>query len=154
MMRRLTLSSRAAAWILGVGAVLALTGGIVAGMRLGEAASRPAVEEVRVTDPASEPTTSGIEWRSPAGFTGFGGPPALEGSVLRRGVTVDVRSGSFALVDGAARSQVEYTQPLRLYRVSPSTAPLASGDSVVVRVENGRATGVLRVRLPAGTAPR
>jgi len=144
-----TLSSRAIGWLLGIAGVAALAGGGVLGMRLGEAASRPSVREIRVTDPAAMTSAIGIETLSPAGFTGFGGPPALEGGVLRRGIATDVHPGAFALMDGSARSQIEFTQALRLYRLTATVAPLASGDSVIVRVEDGRALGVLRVRLPA-----
>jgi hypothetical protein len=147
-------SSRTLGWMAGVVGAVALLGGGFAGVRLGQAASQPRVEEVRVVDPGALSGVPGLEVRSPAGFTGFGGPPALEGEVLRKGVAAEAGSGSFTLVDGGARSQIDFSQPLRLYRVTPSTAPLALGDSVVVRFEGGRATGVLRVRgAPQGTGP-
>jgi hypothetical protein len=148
------LSSRVVGWIAAVAGGLALLAGAVAGVRLGEAASRPAVEEIRVTDPGQLPRVPGLEVRSPAGFTGFGGPPALEGEVLRKGAAAEVRAGAFVLVDGGSRSTIEFSQTLRLYRVAPATAPLASGDNVVVRLEGGRAAAILRVRLPAAPTSR
>lgn len=148
------LSSRAVGWLIALAGAAALLGGGALGVRLGEAASRPRVEEIRVTDPGASSTAPGIEARSPAGFTGFGGPPALEGDVLRRGTASDVREGAFTLIDGTARSQVEFTQSLRLYRISPAATPLATGDSVVVSIDEGRATAVLRVRQGAPSPSR
>lgn len=148
------LSSRAVGWLAGIAGLVALLAGGFVGVRLGEAASRTRVEEIRVANPEAASAVPGFEVRSPTGFTGFGGPPALEGEVLRRGVAREVRPGAFTLLDGAARSQIEFTQPLRLYRVTPSTVPLAVGDSVVVRFEDGRATGVLRVRQTTGQPSR
>lgn len=148
-------SSRTVGWLAALGGLVALLGGGFAGVRLGEAASRTRVHEIRVADPGALSGVPGLEVRSPAGFTGFGGPPALEGEVLRKGVATEVRTGAFTLIDGGARSQIDFSQPLRLYRVTPSTAPLAVGDSVVVRFQDGRATGVLRVRgvLPGAGQP-
>ena len=143
---RAEISPRALGWLIGTAALLALPGGVAFGARLGEAASRPRVEEIRVADPTGLAPTSGIDSRSPGGFSGFGGPPALEGEVLRRGTSTGVRAGAFAIVDGTATTSLEFTQPSRLYRLAPSSAPLAVGENVVVRHEDGRAVAVLRVR--------
>lgn len=145
----MALSSRMLGWMVGIGGAVALVGGGALGVRLGEAASRPGVEEIRLADPAALPAASGIESRSPGGFSGFSGPPALEGSVLRTGIATDVRPGSFVLVADGARSTVEFTQPLRLHRISTATAPLVAGENVVVRLADGHAAAVLRTSQPA-----
>src|SRR5688572_6707557 len=115
---RARLSSRALGWLVGIAGLLALVGGVAFGVRIGETASRPRVEEIRVADPAGFTPTSDTALRSPGGFSGFGGPPALEGEVLRRGSATDVRAGALTLIDGGAASSVEFTHALRLYRVT------------------------------------
>ncbi len=148
------LRARAASITLGVGLLAALALGGWAGVRLGERASRASSRELEVVDPAALPSGTGAEARSVGGFSGFGGPPALQGAVLRHGAASEVAPGTLALVDGAATTTVEYTQPLRLYRIAPSSAPPAVGDMVVVNVDGAHATGVLLTRLsaPAGAA--
>jgi len=145
------LSSRALGWVVGTVGVLALVGGVALGVRLGKAASRPGVEEIRVADPGGLAANAGNEALSAGGFSGFGGPPALEGEVLRRGTATEVSAGGLGLLDGAATSRIEFTQPLRLYQVTPSSAELVAGDSVVVKIADGRALAVLRVS--SGTNP-
>jgi hypothetical protein len=134
--------------------VLALGLGVFLGVRLGERASRADARELSLVDPAGLATYVEDGARSPAGFTGFGGPPALQGEVLRAGRTAAAGPGHLELVDEAARTEVTYAGTQRLYRIEPARDALASGDSVIVRVDGTRALGVLRARLEGASSPR
>ena len=83
--------------------------------------------------------------RSAAGFTGFGDRPALRGAVLVSGAVGETRDGALTIDAAGARTTVEYTAPLRLFRIRPARAPLAAGDAVLLRIEGGVAAAVLRV---------
>lgn len=128
--------------------LLAGAGGALLGVRLGDAASAPNVERIMLAAPETLAGPPQDAARSPGGFTGFGGPPAIRGEVQRGGTVQSVEPG--ALVVGSAESSVtvRYTSPQRLFRIVPSAAPLRAGDLVQVRVEGGRAIAVLR--LPPG----
>ncbi len=140
------MSGRAATAAFVIGVLVALGAGTVVGMRLGAVASRPAVREVRLDDPASMPTSAIDGARSAGGFTGFGGSPSLQGDVLRTGIVSAVGDGELVLVVEGATVTVDYTQPRRLYRLGPGRAARV-GDAVVVSVDGERATGVLITNL-------
>ncbi len=127
--------------------LVALGAGGVAGTRLGERASRADARELKLVAPDSLPTRAAVESTSAAGFTGFGGPPALQGEVLRRGTASEGTAGRLELIDGAATTTVDYSTSARLYRIALARGPLAEGDAVIVRIEGTRATGILRARL-------
>ncbi|TAK77871.1 MAG: hypothetical protein EPO16_04565 [Dehalococcoidia bacterium] len=131
-----------------VAVLLAGAGGALLGVRAGNAASAPDVERLTIAAPETFAEPPQDAARSPGGFTGFGGPPAIRGEVQRSGLVQSVESG--ALVVGTPESSVtvRYTSPQRLFRIVPAGAPLRAGDLVQVRVEDGRALAILR--LPPG----
>lgn len=145
-------SSRALSLTLGVALMLALAVGGFVGARLGERASRASAEVLTVVDPESLTARSAEGLASVGGFSGFGGPPALQGEVLRHGIASEVAPGRVVVTDGTANVTVEYTQPQRLYRIARATTAPASGDAAVVTFEGTRATGVLLVRPGVGGA--
>ena len=143
----MTLRSRLRTAAVVAAMLLASVGGGWLGVRLGHAASEPNVERVAVAAPEALAGPPADAVRSPGGFTGFGGAPALRGEVQRSG-TVQ-RSDAGAVVIGTAESNVtvRYTSPERLFRIVPAGSPLKAGDLVQVRVKDGAATSLLR--LPA-----
>lgn len=141
------ISRRVASIALAVALFVALGAGAVSGARLGERASRADARELTIVEPDSLPARATAEVTSVAGFSGFGGPPALQGEVLRHGTASDVTARGFDLVDAAATTSVEYSEPGRLYRIVPARSELAPGDPVLVRIEGTRAIAILRSRL-------
>ena len=84
--------------------------------------------------------------RSPGGFTGIDGRPALGGNVVRVGQTDAVAAQSIEVLDGSGTFTVSLVEPLRLYRLGPADLPLAPGEVVLVRVDAGGVPqAVLRV---------
>ena len=83
--------------------------------------------------------------RSAAGFTGFGGHPALAGAVLVSGVVGETRDGALTVDAAGMRTTVEHGGPLRLFRIRRARAPLAAGDAVLLRFDGDVAAAVLRV---------
>lgn len=86
---------------------------------------------------------------SRAGFTGFGGPPALQGDVLQAGVVTDSTSGRIRLTFEGGGAEVDYADPSHLFRIGPLDRPLGTGDRVIVRLEGTKALGVLRSDIDA-----
>jgi hypothetical protein len=127
--------------------LLASAGGGWLGIRLGHAASEPDIEHVEVVAPEVLAGPPADVARSPGGFTGFGGAPALRGEIQRSGTVQRADAG--AVVVGTAESNVtvRYTSPERLFRIVPAGTPLRAGDLVQVRVKDGAALSLLR--LPA-----
>lgn len=128
--------------------LLAGAGGALMGVRLGDAASAPDVERITLAAPETLAGPPPDAARSPGGFTGFGGPPAIRGEVQRGGVVQSVEPGTLVIGSAESSVTVRYTSPQRLFRIVPAGAPLRAGDLVQVRVEDGRAVAVLR--LPPG----
>ena len=143
----MTLRARLQTAAVVVAVMLASAGGGWLGIRLGHAASEPHVERVEVVAPEVLAGPSADVARSPGGFTGFGGAPALRGEVQRSGAVQRADAG--AVVVGSAESNVtvRYTSPERLFRIVPAGSPPKPGDLVQVRVKDGAAISLLR--LPA-----
>lgn len=139
--------------------VVAGAGGALAGMRLAARVSAPAERTVTIAAPELTDEVSGAvaaAFRSAAGFTGFGGLPALRGDVLRSGVVQlgsgqDTPPGALTILEEGAHTAVRYRSADRLFRIAPGRVPLAAGDVVLIRVVEGVAVGVLRV--PADLQP-
>lgn len=136
-----------AATIAGV-VLFAAAGGGFLGMRLGDVASEPDVERVTVVAPEVLAGPPDDVARSPGGFTGFGGPPAVRGEVQRSGLVQRADAGTLVVGDAESGVTVRYTSPERLFRIVRAGAPLRPGDLVQVRSEDGRAIAILR--LPPG----
>ncbi len=131
----------------------AVTGG---GAYLGAASAReitePGTKEVLLADPRSAAAVPAWATRSAGGFTGFGEAPALRGVVLGSGTIVASDDGSLIVEAPGVRRIVDYTETLRLFRIRPSLALPSAGDTVLVRLVDGVATGVLRLEIDP-TAP-
>lgn len=132
-------------WAVSLALLGVAAGGFAVGMRLGATASDPGVEELRLVSPSALETTPESAARSAGGFTGFGGAPALTGDVLGSGVLGTSEPGSLRIEQSARSLEVAYQAGTRLFRITPASTPLGAGDRVVVRTEDGRVTGVLRV---------
>lgn len=145
---------RVMAIALAVALLAALATGGLAGARLGERVSRADARELTIVEPDSLAERVAVESTSVAGFSGFGGPPALQGEVLRHGAASGITSRGFELIDGAATTAVDYSAPTRLYRIVTTSDQLALGDSVLVRIDGTRAIAILRSRLGAEGAGR
>ncbi len=127
--------------------------GALGGVRLGEAMSEPGTRTVEVTHPDSRASdaapSSDAPARSAAGFTGFGGAPALRGDVLRTGTVQSVRGSEVLVTAEGSTAALRYTSTGRFFRITPSTSDaLRPGEAVQLRIEDGRVAGVLK--LPAG----
>jgi len=131
------------------GAVIAAfaSGGLL-GVRFGRAASAPVVRQVSIAAPEAFAGPAADARRSPGGFTGFGGSPALAGSALRGGTVGTVGSGSVAIVTGESTLTLRPTSAERLYTIAAATTPIRAGDAVQVLSRDGVVTGLLR--LPPG----
>jgi hypothetical protein len=126
-----------------------LAAAIVAGAYLGSSvaadATAPGLNRVQLQDPAQFTDVPAWAGRSDAGFTGFGGLPALPGLVFRSGVVGALGEGVLVIDSADAQTTIDYTDPLRLFQIRTATSPLAVGDSVLVRVVDGKAVGFLRL---------
>jgi hypothetical protein len=139
------------------GLVAAGAGGVALGALAGREASEPGTTRVVVADPAAAQDLDADAARSPGGFTGFDGPRALAGSVFQSGTVERVADGELTIAGDGGTIAVRFTSPQRLFRIQPIVEPLATGDAVLVRVEGGVVTAVLRVppdlEEGAGSAP-
>lgn len=143
----MTLRARLQSAAVVVAVLLASAGGGWLGIRLGHAASEPNVERVEVVAPEALAGPPANVARSPGGFTGFGGAPALRGEVQRNGTVQRADAGSVVVGPAESNVTVRYTSPERLFRIVPAGTPLKAGDLVQVRVKDGAALSLLR--LPA-----
>lgn len=141
----MTLRARLQAWATGLAVLLAAVGGGWVGTRLGHSASAPHVDHVSVTAPEALAGPPADAARSPGGFTGFGGPPALRGEVQRSGAVLRVESGLVVVGTAESSTNLRYTSAERLFRIAPATTPVKAGDLVQIRVKDGQATGILRL---------
>ena len=142
-----------APWALTAGVAIAALlaaglAGAVVGIRAGEWASEPDVEQLVIADPSFLGGTPADALRSAGGFTGFGGLPALPGDVLRAGTVVEADGGLLVVAAEGSATAIQYSAPARLFRIGPLARALGAGDLVVVRLEDGEPTGVLLV--PSG----
>lgn len=144
----MTLRARLEAAAVALAVLLAGAGGGLLGVRLGHSASAPDVERITIMAPEALAGPPSDAARSPGGFTGFGGPPAIRGEVQRSGTVQSAASGSVVIGSAESSVTVRYTSPERLFRIAPAGTPLRAGDLVQVRVEEGRAAAILR--LPPG----
>jgi len=132
--------------LIAAGGLVALGGGIVAGMALGDRASRPGHNELVIASPALAGTTNEQAVRSRGGFTGFDGAGGLDGSAVRGGTMGAMRDGAFEVTSSGSTLSVRATSSGRLFGIAAATSPLRAGDAVVVRLQtDGSASGVLRV---------
>ena len=133
----------------GAALVLLLAAAASSGAYLGAAAARdltePGTRQLPLENPQSAAQTPAWAQRSRGGFTGFGGPPALAGVVLRSGTIAGSDDGGLTVDAPGVSTTVEYEQPSRLFRIRPAETPLAVGDTVLVRLVDGVASGVLRL---------
>ncbi len=139
-----------APWALTAGVVIAAIvaaglAGVVVGIRAGERASAPDVEQLVIADPSFLAGTAPDALRSAGGFTGFGGLPALPGDVLRAGTVVEADGGLLVVAAEGSTTAIQYSATARLFRFGPLARALTAGDLVVVRLEDGEPTGVLLV---------
>ncbi len=118
--------------------------GLLVGRWAGEQASEPAVELLRIADPTLLAGSGAEGWTSAAGFTGFGGLPALPGGVLRAATVVESSPGRLVVAAEGSTTTIEFLTPARLFRIEAATAPRA-GDVVVVLLVDGVPRGVLLV---------
>ncbi|MEE8337206.1 MAG: hypothetical protein V3R95_04030 [Dehalococcoidia bacterium] len=127
--------------------VLAATiaGGAFLGASVAADVTSPGLQRVLLEDPAQFTDVPAWAARSDAGFTGFGGLPALPGAVFRSGVIGEHEEGVLTVDSAKAQTIVEYTQPLRFFLIRAAESPLAVGDAVVVRLVDGEAAGFLRL---------
>ena len=127
--------------------VLAATvaGGIYLGSSVAADVTAPGLQRVLLEDPAQFTDIPPWAARSDAGFTGFGGLPALPGAVFRSGVIEAHEEGTLTVGSATAQTTVDYTQPLRFFLIRAAESPLAVGDAVVVRLVDGKAAGFLRL---------
>ena len=128
--------------------IAAGAGGALLGMRLGDAASEPSEQRLAITDPNAAVSAGEGVARSPGGFTGFGGRPALRGEVLRTGRIESAAAGAIEIASPESSATIRYTTPERLYRIATASNPLSAGDLVRVHVKDGAVTAALR--LPPG----
>ncbi|HJM75012.1 MAG TPA: hypothetical protein QGI71_03995 [Dehalococcoidia bacterium] len=105
----------------------------------------PGTQRVVLENPAQFTDIPAWAGRSDAGFTGFGGLPALPGVVFRSGVVGAHEDGTLIVDSTDAQTAIEYSDPLRLFQIRNATTPLAVGDSVLVRLFDGNAVGFLRL---------
>ena len=140
------LPARLVTFLVLIGAVVALGGGVVLGARLGERASRPGHEELVIANPALASGSTEQMLHSPGGFTGFDGAGSLGGAAVRVGTVASSRDGAFEVTSQGSSLGIRTTSTARLFRLRRATTALRSGDVVIVRVQpDGTATGVLRV---------
>jgi hypothetical protein len=139
------MNSRLGVWLFLLMLIGAAAGGGWLGVTLGERASEPDVRRLTFRDPLQLEDTPPFAVRSTGGFTGFGGPPALDGDVLRAGSVAAVDEGSLTLEDGAGELVVTYATPVLVRRIRPAEAPLADGDTVLVRSVDDVPVSILRV---------
>jgi hypothetical protein len=126
------------------GVLVAVLGGAALGVTLGERASEPDVQQLVVGDPALAPDDFPA-LRSPGGFTGFEGSPALRGRAFRVGEVVEATESGLQVSGDGATMNVSLRDESRLFRLAPLSGSLESGDVVLVRLEGQDVTGVLRV---------
>lgn len=141
----MTLRARLRTTAIGFAVLFAGAGGGWAGVRLGHTASTPHVEHVAITAPEALSGPPADVARSPGGFTGFGGPPALRGEVQRTGPVLHSDAGLVVIGTAESNASVRYTSPERLFRIAPASTPIKPGDLVQVRVRDGNVIAVLRL---------
>lgn len=126
----------------------AFAGSALLGASFGRAASAPVVRQVSIAAPEAFAGPAADARRSPGGFTGFGGSPALAGDVLRGGTVEAASGGGIAIVTGTSTLTLRPTSGERIYAIAATNASLRPGDAVQVFVRDGAVTGVLK--LPPG----
>jgi len=123
----------------------AVAAGAYIGATVAADATAPGTQHVVLQDPAQFTDIPAWAGRSNAGFTGFGGLPALPGVVFRSGVVGAHEDGTLIVESTDARTTIEYSDPLRLFQIRNAATPLAVGDSVLVRLVDGSVAGFLRL---------
>lgn len=143
----MSVSPRVSAVLLLLLLTAAAGGGAYLGAGFARKITEPGTEQVLLADPRSLVDAPAWATRSAGGFTGFGDVPALRGVVLGSGTIVASDDGSLTVEAPGARTIVEYTEPLRLFRIRPAAALPSTGDTVLVRLVDGVVTGVLRLEI-------
>lgn len=137
--------ARVGAWLLLLASLAAVGGGAWLGITLGERASEADVRALTFRDPLQLEGTPPFAVRSAGGFTGFGGPPVLDGDVLRAGSVTAADEGSLTFEDGAGEIVVTYREASLVFRILAAARPLEGGDSVLIRSVDGVPTSILRI---------
>lgn len=147
----MSVSPHATAGVLLLLLTAATGGGAYVGAAVAREITEPGTREVLLSKPQSLATVPAWATRSEGGFTGFGDAPALRGVMLGGGTIVASDDGSLTVEAPGARMIVDYTETLRLFRIRPSLALPSAGDTVLVRLVAGVATGVLVVEIEPPT---
>ena len=143
------LASRTLALALGAALLFTLAAGVLTGVRLGRWFSEPAPRVLELADPAAAAVTSPRGLTSQAGFTGFGGPPALQGDVLQAGTVTASGDGRLTIGLEGGGADITFAGTGRLFRIGPTTRAIAVGDRVVIRLDGTAAAAVLRTSVEA-----
>ena len=143
------MSSRVSAVLALIAITAAAVGGAYAGSTIAGGVTEQGVTNVVVQNPSQYEQIPEWAGRSEAGFTGFGGLPALPGRVFRTGVVATNEDGELTVESSSATTTVSYRNPKRLYQIALADTPLIVGDVALVRLVNGRTTGVLRLLIEA-----
>jgi hypothetical protein len=130
-----------------VGVLFAAVDGALLGARVADATTQPGHQQLVIEAPALAAASRPDALRSPGGFTGFGGAPALTGNVLRSGAiaSVDAAGGRFMINAPGSEVAIQYTTAVRLFRLRPLSGALHAGDVVVIHYRGDTPVGVLRV---------
>ena len=86
-------------------------GGARLGIALAERFTAPETVELLFVDPLQLAGTPDFALRSAGGFTGFGGPPALGGAVLRTGPVSAPQAGPLAIEGPSSAVPGPYPSP-------------------------------------------
>jgi hypothetical protein len=143
------MSSRVSALLALIAIIAATVGGALAGSTIAAGVTEQGVTTVVVQNPSQYEQVPEWAGRSKAGFTGFGGLPALPGRVFRTGVVAANEDGDLTVESSSATTTVSYRNPRRLFQIELAATPLVVGDVALVRYVNGRPAGVLRLLIEA-----
>src|SRR5204863_73977 len=115
------------------GVLFAAVDGALLGARVADRVTQPGHQSLVIEAPALAAASRPEALRSPGGFTGFGGAPALTGNVMRSGAIASVDSGRGRFVIDAPGSEaaIQFTTAVRLFRLVPLSGVLRAGDLVV-----------------------
>lgn len=143
------MSSRVSGVLALIAIIAATVGGAYAGSTIAAGITEQGVTTVVVQNPSQYAQIPEWAGRSEAGFTGFGGLPALPGLVFRTGVVATNEDGELTVESASATTTVSYRNPKRLFQIQLADTPLVVGDVALVRFVNGRTAGVLRLLIEA-----
>lgn len=143
------MSSRVSALLTMIAIIAATVGGALAGSTIAAGVTEQGVTTVVVQNPSQYEQIPEWAGRSEAGFTGFGGLPALPGRVFRTGLVAANEDGDLTVESSSATTTVSYRNSRRLFQIELAATPLVVGDVALVRYVNGQPAGVLRLLIEA-----